>query len=169
MIKFRAVTVDNLVSEKKLTDEFKYELGRVSNEIISDLMRPTATWEEKPTFQAIIHVTEKTIEMDVSLVGESPGNDHYDFLDEGTAEGVRISEAKHMVLPGTFSPKTIPGTLTANSGTSSDEKIFLPKGYPVVTKIEARKFTDAVAEIWNKKIEQSAVRVMHNIEKDLSG
>ena len=170
MYKFIPITADVITSTDAMTREFETELKKVGNAIRNDLMKPTETWEDKPTFVSKIKVTPQEVSMDIYLAGDTPGNQHYEWLDEGVAEhDVSPKGEVKGKLPGTFSSKTLPGTLDASAGGSSDEFTFVPINYPLVSGIEARNFINTVVEIWEKKFPDSAIRIMRKVEKDLSG
>jgi len=162
-IKFIPLTAEVATTTSAISAELQSAIKKVSKMIKDDLMKPTETWEEKPTFHEKVTVTDKEISMEIFLMGSSPGNEHYGYLDEGTPKHPVYSQQKQIAMPKVFSAKTIPGVLTPQAGERSDENTVLPKGYGTIMSVTARKFTDAVAKIWEERFPDDSIKIIHNI------
>lgn len=167
MLKFTPITHEPKITVSGVTAEFVKVVRQVADMIQDDLEKPTETWDEKPTFSQVLKIDQRQISIDILLAGDTPGNEHYTWLDEGTKKHYIMSDAKHMKFPGTFTAKTIPGILHATAGSKSEHSKFLPKSYPVENEIKARKFTEQVQEIWGKRFPDDAVQAINAIANKL--
>jgi hypothetical protein len=136
--------------------------------IATRLEQPTSTWENKPSFIVESSADQSKITMSVTLNGETQGNKEYGWVDDGTPVHDVTSTEKHakIPMPGTFSAKSIPGTMTASEGSKGTAR-FLPKGYPVMSGIKARKFTEIVAKEWEEAFPNSMVNKINEIADEL--
>lgn len=165
MIKFTPITTrTTVITARNISNEMESAMRDLADKIIEDLLRPTKEWEDKPSFVATSSVENGKITMEVLLAGESEGSSHYAFVDLGTKEHDVSSAEKHSKLrmPGTFSAKTIPGTFASNSGSSGDPR-FTPIAYPLRSGIEARRFSEMVADEWEEAFPNSMVRLLDRL------
>lgn len=168
MIKFTPILLKTYCTTISVQQELAKTVSAVANGMREDLRKPTRTWEEKPSFATQRKVTSGEISVEVFLNGDTPGNQHYEMLDDGVPEHEVTSDEKHAKFPGTFDPKTIPGTLYSGKGSREGER-FVSKGYPLVTGIKARGFSETVTKLWDTKFYDVALRVMSSIANSLLG
>lgn len=162
MITLKAI-IPKPLKEAKMRLELLNEIRKAGTAVRKDFAKTTETWQNKPTFKE-----------QISLKGGTPSltvwTEHYiyQWITNGTRGGYEIwagiytgrSDKKALTLPSTFSPKTVPGTLTATAGFT---------GGPVVLRrsvihpgIEPRKFDEMIKEMWEdeflKRMEEAMKR-----------
>ena len=143
------------------------EIRKINVEIKKDFQRTVATFRKKPKFKSY----PPSLAGGVIRIGVYTNDEHYARLSEGVEAGIRelSPDKKAFRLPAVYAPKTIVGVIDAvhggESGVSYTRKRILP--WP---GIEARKFDELIAEIWEDKLperlqealDQAALRSGHS-------
>lgn len=119
-------------------------------EIRKELQRTTQTWEgAKPTFEIAIGLTQDEASVLVGPGGDRQGAQKWVWLNEGTEGPYKIEPRGNYPLrfpnPGTFSSKTLPGTLDSRAGSPGGPGVVYARSveHP---GIEARNWTEMVAK-----------------------
>jgi len=124
------------------------EARKIAVEAKDDLLSPTSTWTHKPKATSKVEFSGSKITFTATV--EDP---IYGILDAGDPESRLIkpvsSGIRSLRFPGTFTSKTIPGTLTARSGSRGD---FIYAKYAIRPPIEPRRFEEAVIRKWQPKL-----------------
>jgi len=156
--------------ESFAVNEINKGLTEIVDGVREDLRKPTRTFsaENKPSFATKRINTEKEIGVEVYLNGETQGNQNYERLDDGTASHDIPYKGKTLVFPQTFTAKTIPGTLTSQKGSKSENKYFIRHDIHV-PGIRARNFVDTVSRLWDTKFDGAMDKAIEKIAKKLQG
>ena len=139
--KFTAV-----VPEKFKSDAVRLEmlngLRRIGTQITQDMRKPTETWEHHVAFER-----KPSLAGGIASIEVYTEDAIYGILDKGvTPRTIVPKKGRALKFPGTFSAKTAPGTLHANSGSRGGDEIYsrIVRNW----SIESRDFIGSVTNIW---------------------
>lgn len=134
----------------------------VSKDVLLDFELTTATWQHRVKFEREVSIGPNSIDI---LVGTD--DKIYAYVNEGTKPhmiwaGIYTgrSDKKALSFPGTFSPKTIPGLLTARKGFSGGDQVVVP--YVSHPGTEPRKFDKLIQKMWKKKFSKRMQQAMRD-------
>ena len=120
------------------------EMRKIGTEIQEDLARPTKTWSSGVRFNKRVSLAggEATVFVETE-------DDRYVMVSRGTPPHVIPKDPTvRLRFPGTFSAKTIPGTLEARSGAVGNDVFATQIEHP---GSEPRNFDLLVKEIWEER------------------
>jgi len=146
-------------------DAFKREIRnaalRVQRGMVSEYKKATKTWAHQPQFIGTRDLSHDPVTI---LVGT---NDRvFNLLDSGTRQDgyfIFPVQAYQLSYQSDFVPKTVPGWLGSRSGGKSGG--WTHRQWVTHPGVEAREFSEKVAEIWQKKIRSEMEEVMRNFAK----
>lgn len=144
-------------NDKAFLQEFETEARRTAKDMKKDFQQTVKTWKRKPTFEMVVAVGPKSIDI---LVGTD--DEIYGYVDKGTAP--------HLILPkkpggklrfqSNYKAKTIPNVIGSRSGGSSGNVVF--SDGVIHPGTEARNFDKIIAKKWEpiykRRIEQALSR-----------
>lgn len=163
-IKFKPIYAENFDLKDIYNVNVQKVARKVGTEITKDFRKPTRTWEQKPTIRQEKIFSETAMDLTVYVDETNEAGLHYLWLDNGVPEH-RIDltgDKKIRVFPGTFTSKTVPGTLTSRKGQRAD--LVFTRDKEMTAHTEARNWTEAMRKHWeisfyyemNKMFEQIA-------------
>lgn len=124
-------------------------------EIRYDFEATTDTWNDKPIFEPFS--SDPVVVSEVATVRTETDEKVYKWVNDGTKPHKIVPvNAKMLVFPGVFRPKTVPGVILANPGFSGPPMEF--RGAEGVNHpgVEPRKFDETI----KKKQEKNAKNIM---------
>lgn len=165
-----AILVKPLRPKKFKDREFRKEVlfaaGKAARDIKKDFQQTVKTWKRKPTFEMVVAVGPKSIDILVSTDDEI-----YGYVDKGTKPhpifaGIYTGKSDKKSLyfqwggKGSYSPKTIPNVIGSRSGGSSGPMVN--KAWVDHPGTKARNFDKIIAKKWEpiykRRIEQALSR-----------
>jgi hypothetical protein len=132
----KAIVPNDLLKMPKVQAELKTALATTGKRLKRELLRPTATWRGKPTFDV-------DVQQDRVLV--TTDKDTYVWTDLGTREHpIEARRAPFLVFRHPYGAKTRPGSLSARGATYGN-KWARVKRVPRHPGTKARGFSTRVA------------------------
>lgn len=137
-------------------------MRRVATKIKADYEKTVATWEEKPRFESAVSLAKGAATLLVDTNSEI-----YRYVNDGTRPHVIVPKrARALRFQGTYTAKTIPGTIEARSGGSSGSDVFARGVLHPGTK--PRHFDKLIAAKWQRAFKAEMEKVMREV-RDASG
>lgn len=132
--------------------EFLTEMRKVGRLMQKDLNSCTDTWTHKPEWELEVTLRDGPA-VYLGLKGTSENNRIFRYVDKGTRPheiwaGFWTGKSDHKTLafPSVFTPKTTPGVIGSQAGSSGGATRFaVHVNHPGT---EARRFTDTLQEKW---------------------
>lgn len=127
---------------KAFMAEIAKEMKALQKEMGKDFDATVSTWDDKPKFEDEFEQNANRIR---TFTGTS--DEVYTYVSKGTkAHLIRPKRAKVLAFQGTYSAKTMPGTIKARSGGASGDMIYSRGVKHPGTK--ARKFDELIVAKW---------------------
>ena len=161
MLIYKAIKPEKLKTDAMLKEIIKgaEEAGKI---LLDAHQRVTTTWDPPPKFE--IRPTNITMKSKRIIVGVGTDDMRWKWTDEGTKPHIiRPKNAKRLMFPTNFSPKSRPGRLQAYAGSSGPPMAVAMEVHHPGTK--ARNFTDQIRQKRAPQVRGALLRGMQRAVK----
>ena len=161
MLIYKAIKPDKLKTDA-MVREIEKALKEAGEILLDAHKRIVTTWDPPPTFK--VSTSRVTMNTKRLIVGVSTDDMRWKWTDEGTKPHViRPKNAKRLMFPTKFSPKSRPGRLQAYAGSSGPPMAVAMEVHHPGTK--ARDFTGQIRKKRAPQVRGALLRGMQRAVK----